>query len=357
MLLGQDMHIHEAHGIMAVIVDAVMITGFVFVIMLVVEYFNVLSSGAFEGSLKRYGWRQYLVGVFLGAIPGCLGGFAVASMYSHGVLSIGAVIATMIATTGDEAFVMLATFPGKALLLTSFLMALGIVMGWLTDMLAGRSRAIQSACDQKFEVHDEASECFARGNIVSQWKKCSPARGILAVTLGIFVIGVVAGEWETDKWDWVRLTLVALGAIAFFIVSTVPDHFLQKHLWEHVARKHVPKIFAWTLGALLVIFFVTGSMDGDQFLKGMAGEETKWLALLLACLVGMIPESGPHLIFVFAYAHGSVPLGVLLASSIVQDGHAMLPILADSRRVFFGIKAFKFALGLAIGSIALLLGI
>jgi hypothetical protein len=348
------MHVHEVHGFTGIVIDALMITGFVFVIMLVVEYFNVLSSGAFEGSLKRYGWRQYLVGVLLGAVPGCLGGFAVASMYSHGVLSIGAVVATMIATTGDEAFVMLATFPGKALFLMCFLMVLGVAMGWLSDLLAGKYKTIGVICDQKFEVHDEASECFAHGNIINQWKKCSASRGILAVTLAIFVFGVVAGEWETDRWGWVRLTLMALGAIAFFIVSTVPDHFLQEHLWKHVARKHVPRIFAWTLGALLLIYFVTGPLESDQFLKGMAGEEAKWLALLLACLVGLIPESGPHLIFVLAYAHGSVPLGVLLASSIVQDGHAMLPILADSRRVFFGIKALKFVLGLAIGSIALL---
>lgn len=349
------MHIHEAHGLVEIIIDALMITGFVFVIMLVVEYFNVLTSGAFERSIHRPGMRQYLVGVLLGAIPGCLGGFAVASMYSHGVLSVGAVIAAMVATTGDESFVMLAMFPVKALMLFVFLMLLGLASGWLSDRLAGKYNMIHAACDQKFEVHDESYECFAHGNIVNQWKKCTPARGILAVTLAIFIFGVIAGEWETGEWNWVRLTLVVLGAIALFIVSTVPDHFLQAHLWEHVARKHIPKIFAWTLGVLLLIYFVIGPLEGDKFMNGMPGGEAKWFALLLACIVGLIPESGPHLIFVLAYAHGSIPLGVLLANSIVQDGHAMLPILADSRRIFLVIKVFKFVLGLLVGGAVLLL--
>jgi len=127
------MHIHDTHGLVEIIVDALMITGFVFVVMLVVEYFNVLTSGTFQRSMNKTGWRQYLVGVLLGAVPGCLGGFAVASMYSHGVLSVGAVIAAMIATCGDESFVMLAMFPLKALLLSIFLMLLGIVAGWFSD--------------------------------------------------------------------------------------------------------------------------------------------------------------------------------------------------------------------------------
>ena len=57
----------------------------------------------------------------------------------------------------------------------------------------------------------------------------------------------------------------------------------------------------------------------------------RWWMLVIACLVGLIPESGPHLIFVTLFAQGVVPLSVLLASSIVQDGHGMLPMLAHSR--------------------------
>ncbi len=40
----------------------------------------------------------------------------------------------------------------------------------------------------------------------------------------------------------------------------------------------------------------------------------------------------------------------------VQDGHGMLPMLADSRREFVVIKAINFAVGLVIGAAALAVG-
>lgn len=72
----------------------------------------------------------------------------------------------------------------------------------------------------------------------------------------------------------------------------------------------------------------------------------RWIVLVLACLVGLISESGPPLVFVTLYVQGSISLSVLLVSCIVQDRHGMLPVLADSRRVFVQLKAINFIAGL-----------
>ena len=63
--------------------------------------------------------------------------------------------------------------------------------------------------------------------------------------------------------------------------------------------------------------------------------------VLLATAVGFIPESGPHIAFVTLFANGVIPFPVLLANSISQDGHASLPLLAESRKAFFLAKAVK----------------
>ena len=81
-----------------------------------------------------------------------------------------------------------------------------------------------------------------------------------------------------------------------------------------------------------------------------------WMVLLIAGLTGLIPESGPHLIFVTLFAQGAIPFSVLLASSAVQDGHGMLPMLAHSRREFLLIKAINLAAGLALGAAAMSVG-
>ncbi len=167
------------------------------------------------------------------------------------------------------------------------------------------------------------------------------------------VVGAILGATVTLAAEsFVDPFTVVLAAAAFLIVLTVPDHFLDEHLWRHVARHHVPRIFAWTLGALVALHLL------EDFLSlGKATEEGRWLVLLLACLVGLVPESGPHLIFVTMFAKGMIPFSVLLASSVVQDGHGMLPMPAHSRRDFLLVKAINFGAGLLLGAAAMGLGL
>jgi hypothetical protein len=74
-------------------------------------------------------------------------------------------------------------------------------------------------------------------------------------------------------------------------------------------------------------------------------------------LVGLIPESGPHIIFVKLFADGMIPFSVLLTSSIVQDGHGMLPMLSYSIEDTVKIKLFNFAFGIIIGLILFSFGL
>lgn len=74
-----------------------------------------------------------------------------------------------------------------------------------------------------------------------------------------------------------------------------------------------------------------------------------YVVLLVAVLIGIIPESGPHLIFVTLFAQGSIPFSILLASSISQDGHGMLPMLAESRRTFLAVKIVNIIYAFIVG--------
>jgi hypothetical protein len=114
---------------------AIMITGFVFVMMLVIEYVNVQTKGMWTKLVSASKWQQYLIAALLGAIPGCLGAFTIVALFTHRLISFGALVTAMIATSGDEAFVMLAMFPEKAILITLLLFIIGIGAGVLTDKL------------------------------------------------------------------------------------------------------------------------------------------------------------------------------------------------------------------------------
>ncbi|MBU1238737.1 putative manganese transporter, partial [Myxococcota bacterium] len=77
---------------------------------------------------------------------------------------------------------------------------------------------------------------------------------------------------------------------------------------------------------------------------------------LLAGLIGFIPDSGPHLLFVMLFFQGVIPFSVLAASSISQDGHGAIPLLAHSRKDFFFVKGINLGVGLLVGAVLLLLG-
>jgi len=69
--------------------------------------------------------------------------------------------------------------------------------------------------------------------------------------------------------------------------------------------------------------------------------------------VGIIPESGPHLVFVTLFSQGTIPFAILLANSIVQDGHGTLPLLAVSARAFIWLKVVNIVIGLVLGFLGL----
>ena len=108
------------HLLRDVVLNAYLITSLVMVMMIMIEYVNVASAGRWFGRLQGSPLRQVAAGALLGLIPGCIGGFAAVSLYSHGIISMGSLVAAMISSSGDESFVMLAMIPRQALIPSGF---------------------------------------------------------------------------------------------------------------------------------------------------------------------------------------------------------------------------------------------
>lgn len=331
--------------ILDVLTTSLMISAFVFVMMLAIEYVNMCSQGAAQRAIGGGRWRQYLIATGLGATPGCLGAFASVGLYVHGLLSIGALVGCMIATSGDEAFVLLAMDPKVGSFLMAILFVVGLAAAWLTDRLCPHLKWERDRACSGLVSHEEATCGLSSWDqIAGYWKQCSAHRGILAIGLVLFIGAVALGEVGPKQWNWIRVTLLAACLFTVFVVATVSDHFLDEHLWDHVAKKHAPRIFAWTLGALLVTHVLSSHVGVEQWIQ-----HNPLTLLLIACVLGIVPESGPHLLFVTLFAEGKIPFSVLLASSIVQDGHGMLPLLGGSLKAFAVVKAINLAVGVVIG--------
>ncbi|HDI51190.1 selenocysteine protein [candidate division KSB1 bacterium] len=332
---------------------AVTITVFVFVAMMVVDYFNVLSEGRLSSLIRGGVWRQYFISSFLGATPGCFGAFLNVSFYVHGLLSFGAMIGGMVATSGDESFVMLALFPKKALLLFGTLFVLGIVFAWISDKIAAllKIKSCQE-CNLQIVHTSPLDQSLSEQVLVQNFLRISWKRTVLLLGGIIFLIGLTTGIIGPPTWNWEKITLTVLTTIGIAIVGSVSRHHLQEHIWAHIVKRHLWRVFLWSFFAILIVGIGLKYWDLEAFVKA----HMVWV-MLIAVVIAIIPESGPHLIFVMMFAQGLIPFSVLLASSIVQDGHGMLPLLSYTVRDSVLIKAFNFIFGLAVGLILYVLGV
>ena len=271
--------------IQEVLLETVKITSIATILMIIIECIEVKYKKRLKSLLLKNRKTQIVGSALLGVIPGCVDAFLIVSLYMHGMVGFGALVAVMLSTAGDEAFVMLAMIPEAALLIFIACAFLGIVGGFLAEWIAKKVNLKRS-------------------------KVC-----------------VIRLHKETSV------------------------HFLKVHVINHIIKKHVPKLFAWIFFTLLLVEILVQNFDLNSILP-----QNKLLLLLLAAIIGIIPESGPHLIFLTLYSKGLIPFSVLLVNTLSQDGHGLLPLLSYSLKDTFNVQIFTTFFAIVVGMILFIFG-
>ncbi len=316
-------------------VHTLTICSLVYFMMSFTEYLHTVAYGGWTHYLLKNRLSSYLFCALLGVVPGCVGAFACVTLYTHGLVSLGAIVACMVATCGDEAFILLSLTPKVALWLFALLFGLGVVAGVGTDKIFGTS---PKSCQLHLHQHESTTSFSLH---ISGVKVCFLLVSLLLLGLGLF--SLIGGQGTF------RLVFIGLSCLHLALLAVSSEHFLTVHIWEHIVVKHLGKIFLWTWGFMMLTHFAAQYVQVASWVSA-----NRWTMLLLACVVGILPESGPNIVFVTLFYTQLLPFPILLANSIVQDGHGMLPLLAESKRDFLTIKAINLALGLLVGAGGLL---
>jgi len=335
----------NAWEILTVLRHATLITALVFIMMLLVDFVDVVSKQRVVQFISGGCWRQYVLASLLGSTPGCMGAFMNVSLYVHGIIGFGAIVGGMIATSGDEAFVMLAEFPGQAMLLFVLLFICGVIFAWLSDRLiawmeiapCGSCKSgICEQCQAEEQFAEKISHVLSPRQLLKNLQRLSPVRWALILLLVIFLVLIMLGVLGPDIWNWKRITLIILAVIPIYLVAIVSEHYLLSHIYDHIIKGHLLRVFLWSFGALLFVHLGMHSWNLNAFIQ----QHMLW-TILIGATIGLIPESGPHLVIVMMYAQGIVPFSVLFTASFVQDGHGMLPMLSYSLKDSLLIKLLK----------------
>ncbi len=328
--------------------ESIVIIGFVFIFMILIEYVNIKTKGVWQNLLFKKKFNQYLIAAIFGGIPGCFGAYIAVALFSHRLFSLGAIITTMIATSGDEAFILLAKVPDIGILIIVLLMILGIVVGFIIDKspISKSDKLLKDFDESKFPIHqeDEHEHHHIEKSEHGKYSFLYPKRIIVGLAVTILIALLSSGTTMGEEPIWVKMILILSSIIVLIIIITSPNHFIEEHIWEHIIKIHLPQIALWTFVILLLLeglfhFFDTNSLISDNMI----------LVMLLAIIIGIIPQSGPHLVFITLFIQGSIPLSILIANSISQDGHGMLPLLAESKKSFILIKIVNIIVAGIIG--------
>jgi hypothetical protein len=223
---------------------------------------------------------------------------------------------------------------------------------------------------QHFAIHEHEEDVRGKTSFFkrsgSNLRHLTFQRALLLFGLLVFILSMAFGLFEHEHVHvegdhhhddflfserWLNLLFVGLSVVVLVLIAVVNEHFLEVHLWGHLIKKHFLKIFVWTFGALLLIQYGLQYFDVQHWIS-----ENPMPILFAAALIGIIPESGPHIVFITLFASGHIPFSILLTNSIVQDGHTALPLLAESKRGFLWAKLINVAVGLAVGFAVYLCG-
>jgi len=363
----------------------VLIITFVVIMMMgIIEFINVKTRGKLLVLMGKRPRLQIWIAAAVGLIPGCVGIFAIVSLYTHRLITFGALLAAAITSFGDEAFFMISLIPKQTLILVCVLFGIAIAAGYITDWILHRKTISLLDKDDAFHVHHQDScTTHAHKDLKYIFGKISLIRVLSIVFVGMFMVGILTGflehdhsiaesfsfsqpahttvidehhaaehplhsehEHEHGSFSGENLVFLLIAGFTFIVLLTVSNHFFEEHIWKHVIKKHFLKILIWVFAIMLLIKIAGFFINIETFSYHVWGN---LILLFFALLIGLLPESGPNLLILFLFIDGIVPFSTLIANSIVQEGHGGLPLIAEKPKDFFILKLIKFAIALLVG--------
>lgn len=267
-------------------------------------------------TLKNARGAQVPLAALLGATPGCGGAVVVIAAYSSGNVGFGAVVATLTATMGDAAFLLIATRPDAALVVLPLSFCVGILSGWTVD----RFVTLEFRADTK-----KRSELAPRIGGIRLKDKIYLAVAIPGLVLGVSQLFQV--DLEATYGIWLPIIGLTGTAIGVFIWVTSPLMAMTHSKDTPITRmaEETSFISIWVIGAYLAYdYFVTLSGFDLQ----AAFSSVAYLLPLIAILIGFIPGCGPQVLVTTLYINGLIPFAALIGNAISNDGDALFPAIA-----------------------------
>jgi len=353
------------------------VTVFVAAMVLLFSWLQYITAGRFVDTIRSNTRWQPIIGALMGITPGCGGAIVMMPMYARGYVTYGTVIATLISTLGDAAFVLI----GAAVTESSFILPViavhlislfvGVFWGYLVDMLKITPRnplgkfspnfrdelELEVLIDGKKQISREVFEDLGREE-ENGWRYILLHKGYtiwwIITTLGL-IFAIMLLFWSAQDANfvleidynpltlhgfitWIGLIGTSLSIILYIsqrnwigddTEASIGDKlYSMRETLIHSASETAFVTF-WVMSAYLIFEFSMLFSDMDQTELASYGDGL--IAVIIASLIGLIPGCGPQIIAITAYTKDIISFPALVANAISQDGDALFPLLARHR--------------------------
>ncbi|MDS9950324.1 MAG: putative manganese transporter [Planktomarina sp.] len=320
-------------------VDAyVQVSSFVAATLLLFYGAERLFNFDIGSALKKARSLQVPLAALLGATPGCGGAVIVVAAYSSGNVGFGAVVATLTATMGDAAFLLIAIRPEAALVVLPLSFTVGIVAGWIVDRF------------NKIDLTPDPSKHCEIAPVIGKVRWQDYGYALIAAPGLIIGITQLSGANIFAIYNPSLIFIIALTGtfLGIFIWATSPLKAMT-NLADHPLTRMAEEtsfISIWVIGAYLAYDYADAfaGLDLEAAFRSVGP-----LLPLLGVLVGFIPGCGPQVLIATLYINGVVPFAALIGNAISNDGDALFPAIALNPKAAIVATAYSAIPALVVG--------
>ena len=266
---------------------------------------------------------------FLGSLPGCGGAIIVLTQYSRGKVSFGSVVATLTATMGDAAFLLIAKKPTIGLFIMIVGFSVGFISGILVNIIHNKNFMKMNGCDL-IKLNSKPDEYSVSKNLDITWMILI----IPGIVIGIFTaFQIDLNLYFSNKF--INQPISFFGFVAgslCFVMWIIPIisgfKYSPSKSDEKIIRRIVSDtnfITGWVILAFLAYELTVhlGNINLEAIFKSYF-----ILIPFMAILIGFLPGCGPQILVTTLYLNGIIPLSAQIGNAISNDGDALFPAIA-----------------------------
>lgn len=361
------------------------------IVILGFGYIDYKTEGSIVNVLEKNKKIQPIIGALLGLMPGCGGSILLIPLYTKRKVSFGALVATLIASIGDAAFILISSDLKVYLIVCIISFITAIVFGYGVDILnldkKLKLRDIKiSNCncdnDQKTDIetgfnlnfranthigHDEYDEVdhalhhTKKSKISKLGYKFTHLIGYkiyyLIIIIG-FMFSIISHTGGIEhahehlhahsheegiilSFEMI-ISLIGLGLSIMYMIFSKKN--IENSTHEIVESKMLSFkemiIHSANETAFVITWIFIGYLVYDIGVLLVGGEEivnqmmlsSGIISVLIGALLGIVPGCGIQIVFISLYAKGAIPFAALIANSISQDGDALFPLIAMDKK-------------------------